>query len=66
MHNLGSTIWHIAFIIQFGGLLFGTVVVVALLVATVFEMVKKKVRGGQVSIPAVVQESADRSATMNA
>ena len=64
-HSIESTIWYIAFVIQYGGLVAGTVMAVALLAATLYELIVEKVREGHVSAPGVVQESADRSIVMN-
>jgi hypothetical protein len=64
-HSIESTIWYIAFIIQYGGLVAGSVMAVALLAATLYELIVEKVREGHVSARGVVRESADRSIVMN-
>jgi hypothetical protein len=64
-HSIESTVWHVAFIIQYGGLLAATVMVVTLLVTTLYELGMERMRDGRIPAPAVVHDSASGSVALN-
>jgi hypothetical protein len=59
MESIGSTFWFLAFLVQYGALVAGVVSVGAIVVSTVYEVVRNKVRASGMPGSAPVQQPVE-------
>jgi len=59
MESIGSTIWFLAFLVQYGALVAALVSVTAIVASTVYELVRNRLRAGAAPSSAPVQQAVE-------
>ena len=65
MESIGSTVWFLAFLVQYGALIVATGLMISLVVMTLYELIRNRVSKSRIPTPKAVQESSEGSVAIS-